>query len=89
MTIGTPGFMSPEQLTGASIGPASDVFALGAVLAYTAAGVGPFGTGTPHALHFRAVYEQPDLDALPPGLREIVAACLAKEPHRRPTGCTA
>jgi outer membrane protein assembly factor BamB/serine/threonine protein kinase len=85
MTIGTPGFMSPEQLTGKPIGPASDVFALGAVLAYTAAGVGPFGTGTPHALHFRAVYEQPDLDALPSGLRDIVAACLAKEPEQRPT----
>lgn len=85
MTIGTPGFMSPEQLTGKPIGPASDVFALGAVLAYTAAGVGPFGTGTPHALHFRAVYEQPDLDALPSGLRALVAACLAKEPEQRPT----
>lgn len=61
MTIGTPGFMSPEQLTGQPVGPASDIFALGAVLAYTATGVGPFGTGTPHALHFRAVYEQPNL----------------------------
>ncbi|MFF8713089.1 PQQ-binding-like beta-propeller repeat protein [Streptomyces sp. NPDC015184] len=85
MTIGTPGFMSPEQLTGRPVGPASDVFALGAVLAYTAAGIGPFGTGTPHALHFRAVYEEPDLDALPPELRRIVAACLAKEPDQRPT----
>ncbi|MFF4079414.1 PQQ-binding-like beta-propeller repeat protein [Streptomyces sp. NPDC001777] len=85
MTIGTPGFMSPEQLTGRSVGPASDVFALGAVLAHTAVGIGPFGTGTPHALHFRAVYEEPDLDALPPELRGIVAACLAKEPDRRPT----
>lgn len=84
MTIGTPGFMSPEQLTGTTVGPASDVFSLGAVLAYTAAGVGPFGTGTPHALHFRAVYEQPDLEALPQDLRGIVAACLAKEPGRRP-----
>ncbi|MFE7620883.1 PQQ-binding-like beta-propeller repeat protein [Streptomyces sp. NPDC057496] len=85
MTIGTPGFMSPEQLTGRSVGPASDVFALGAVLAHTATGTGPFGTGTPHALHFRAVYEEPDLDALPPELRRIVAACLAKEPDQRPT----
>ncbi|WP_327708045.1 PQQ-binding-like beta-propeller repeat protein [Streptomyces sp. NBC_00464] len=85
MTIGTPGFMSPEQLTGRPVGPASDVFALGAVLAYTAAGIGPFGTGTPHALHFRAVYEEPDLDALPPELRRIVAACLAKEPDQRPS----
>ncbi|MFJ6433620.1 PQQ-binding-like beta-propeller repeat protein [Streptomyces sp. NPDC091416] len=84
-TIGTPGFMSPEQLTGRPVGPASDVFALGAVLAHTAAGIGPFGTGTPHALHFRAVYEEPDLDALAPQLRRIVAACLAKEPDQRPT----
>ncbi|MFJ9141402.1 MULTISPECIES: serine/threonine-protein kinase [Streptomyces] len=83
-TIGTPGFMSPEQLTGRPVGPPSDVFALGAVLAYTAVGVGPFGTGTPHALHFRAVYEEPDLDALPLELRRTVAACLAKEPDQRP-----
>ncbi|WP_329395269.1 serine/threonine-protein kinase [Streptomyces melanogenes] len=85
MTIGTPGFMSPEQLTGEPVGPASDVFALGALLAYTATGVGPFGTGTPHALHFRAVYEQPSLDSLSPELRPVVAACLAKEPDQRPT----
>ncbi|WP_257581903.1 serine/threonine-protein kinase [Streptomyces sp. TLI_146] len=85
MTIGTPGFMSPEQLTGRAVGPASDVFALGALLAYTATGVGPFGSGTPHALHFRAVYEQPSLDTLSPELRPVVAACLAKEPDERPT----
>ncbi|MFC0842756.1 serine/threonine-protein kinase [Streptomyces noboritoensis] len=85
MTIGTPGFMSPEQLTGRPVGPASDVFALGALLAYTATGVGPFGTGTAHALHFRAVYEQPGLDSLSPELRPVVSACLAKEPDERPT----
>ncbi|WP_328473440.1 outer membrane protein assembly factor BamB family protein [Streptomyces sp. NBC_00448] len=84
MTIGTPGFMSPEQLTGTPVGPAGDVFALGAVLAFTAAGIGPFGTGTPHALHFRAVYEQPDLSALPAEVRDLVAACLAKRPEDRP-----
>ncbi|MFI6006625.1 serine/threonine-protein kinase [Streptomyces sp. NPDC051366] len=83
--IGTPGFMSPEQLTGRSVGPASDVFSLGALLAYTATGVGPFGTGTPHALHFRAVYEQPDLDRLPAELRPVVTDCLAKQPDHRPT----
>ncbi|MEV6734231.1 MULTISPECIES: protein kinase [unclassified Streptomyces] len=83
--IGTPGFMSPEQLTGRPVGPASDVFSLGALLSYTATGVGPFGTGTPHALHFRAVYEQPDLDRLPAELRPVVTACLAKQPDDRPT----
>ncbi|MFD9902931.1 serine/threonine-protein kinase [Streptomyces sp. NPDC059063] len=84
MVIGTPGFMSPEQLTGRPVGPASDVFALGAVLAYTATGTGPFGSGAPLALHYRAVHEQPDLAPLPPELRAVVAACLAKQPDRRP-----
>ncbi|WP_327171372.1 protein kinase [Streptomyces sp. NBC_01336] len=88
MAIGTPGFMSPEQLTGDPIGPASDVFALGAVLTYTATGVGPFGTGASHALHFRTVYEAPNLELLSPELRPVVAACLDKQPDRRPTVAT-
>ncbi|MFF3327000.1 serine/threonine protein kinase [Streptomyces sp. NPDC002889] len=82
--IGTPGFMSPEQLTGRHVGPASDVFALGAVLAFTASGTGPFGTGSAQGLMFRIVYSEPDLAAVPPGLRPLVARCLAKEPEDRP-----
>ncbi|WP_327267106.1 serine/threonine-protein kinase (plasmid) [Streptomyces sp. NBC_01232] len=88
MRIGTPGFMSPEQLTGQRVSPASDVFSLGAVLTYTATGVGPFGTGTPDALHYRTVHEQPNLDSLAPELRDVVAACLAKKPNQRPTVAT-
>ncbi|WP_307808063.1 protein kinase domain-containing protein [Streptomyces oryzae] len=84
MAIGTPGFMSPEQLTDQDAGPASDVFALSAVLVYTATGTAPFGTGTAHALHYRTVHEPPRLDALPPELREVVSACLAKAPDQRP-----
>ncbi|MGY4997126.1 protein kinase domain-containing protein [Streptomyces sp. 900105245] len=84
-TIGTPGFMSPEQLTDQPVSPASDVFALGAVLAYTGTGTGPFGAGTPHVLHYRAVHEPPSLASLSPALREVVAACLAKDPDQRPT----
>ncbi|MEU1790587.1 serine/threonine-protein kinase [Streptomyces sparsogenes] len=84
MVVGTPGFMAPEQLTGQPVTPATDVFALGAVLAYAATGVGPFGTGSAHALNFRIVYEEPGLAELPsPGL-EIVSRCLAKDPARRP-----
>ncbi|WP_030056662.1 MULTISPECIES: serine/threonine-protein kinase [Streptomyces] len=70
--VGTPGFMAPEQLTGAPVTPATDVFALGAVLAYAATGTGPFGTGSAQALNFRIAYEEPDLSQLPPEL-EIVA----------------
>ncbi|MFW6724232.1 PQQ-binding-like beta-propeller repeat protein [Streptomyces sp. MAR4 CNY-716] len=84
--IGTPGFMSPEQLTGGrNVGPATDVFALGAVLVYTATGNGPFGTGSFQALNYRIVHEQPDLSALPPVLRDVVARCIAKNPEQRPS----
>jgi outer membrane protein assembly factor BamB len=84
-TMGTPGFMSPEQLTGDPVGPESDVFSLGEVLAYTATGTGPFGTGSAHALAYRTVHEQPDLDGIPPELRAVIADCLAKRPGERPT----
>ncbi|MCP9991398.1 PQQ-binding-like beta-propeller repeat protein [Streptomyces albogriseolus] len=55
--IGTPGFIPPEQLRHEESGPAGDVFALGAVLAYAAAGVGPFGRGASHAVNYRVVHE--------------------------------
>ncbi|KAF3468539.1 serine/threonine-protein kinase [Streptomyces sp. Tu 3180] len=83
--LGTPGFMAPEQLTGGSVTPATDVFAFGAVLTYVATGTGPFGTGSAQSLNFRIAYEEPRLDQLPgPGL-EIIAHCLAKEPADRPS----
>ena len=43
--VGSPGFMSPEQADGKVVGPPSDVFSLGAVLAFAATGEGPFGSG--------------------------------------------
>ncbi|GAQ62701.1 serine/threonine-protein kinase AfsK [Streptomyces scabiei] len=85
MMVGTPGFMSPEQLTGNPIGPASDVFSLGAVLTFVATGHGPFGIGSAHALHFRAVYEEPELTSVPPGLRDVISGCLVKDPKQRPS----
>ncbi|MFH8442515.1 PQQ-binding-like beta-propeller repeat protein [Streptomyces sp. NPDC018026] len=83
--IGTPGFIPPEQLRHEVSGPAGDVFALGAVLAYAAAGVGPFGGGASHAVNYRVVHEDPDLRALAPALADVVARCLAKDPAHRPT----
>ncbi|MGP4110306.1 outer membrane protein assembly factor BamB family protein [Streptomyces sp. 4N509B] len=83
--VGTPGYMSPEQLTGGTVGPASDVFSLASVLVFAATGTGPFGTGHGHALSFRVVYESPELAGLPPELRAVVEPCLTKDPERRPS----
>ncbi|WP_051108948.1 serine/threonine-protein kinase [Actinomadura flavalba] len=82
-SAGTPGYMAPEQVTGDASGPAADVFALGVVLC-RAAGVAPFGEGPTHALLYRVVHGEPDLDGLPASLRDVVAACLAKDPDARP-----
>ncbi|MFD6555054.1 serine/threonine-protein kinase, partial [Streptomyces sp. NPDC058398] len=82
--VGTPGFMSPEQLTGDAVTAATDVFALGAVLTYAATGTGPFGTGSAQSLNFRIAYEEPRLEGLPGQGLEIVARCLAKDPALRP-----
>ena len=85
VVFGTPGFMSPEQAEGRGADPASDVFALGCVVAYAAAGAGPFGTGTAAAILYRVVHSEPVLDGIPSRLREVIAACLAKDPAARPT----
>ena len=85
MVIGSPGFMSPEQAKGEEVGPASDVFSLGAVLVFAATGVPPFGSGLTAALVFRVVYDPPRLEDVPWQVRPIAERCLAKDPAQRPT----
>jgi serine/threonine protein kinase len=82
---GSPGFMSPEQALGGEIGPASDIFSLGAVLAFATTGRGPFGRGSRPEVAYRLVYGPPDLGGMPAGLRPLVERCLAKDPGQRPT----
>jgi hypothetical protein len=83
--FGTPGYMSPEQAEGRPATPASDVFALGCVIAYAATGAPPFGEGTPASILYRVVHSEAALDRLSPWLRELVAGCLAKDAASRPT----
>ncbi|MDT0270102.1 serine/threonine-protein kinase [Streptomyces sp. DSM 44915] len=84
-TVGSPGFMAPEQVRGQQVTPASDIFCLGSLLAYAATGRTPFGAldSGVHILMFRIAEEEPDLDGLPEALRPLIASCLAKEPERR------
>ncbi|AXK31565.1 serine/threonine protein kinase [Streptomyces armeniacus] len=95
MVAGTPGYLSPEQAEARTgeLGPASDVFSLGCLLAYAATGRPPFGEGTVEALLYRTVHDQPDLEGIGSGpdddagagLRALLRDCLAKEPAARPT----
>ena len=85
LVIGSPGFMSPEQAAGFEVGPPTDIFSLGAVLAFAATGAGPFGTGTTAALLYRVVHGDPSLDRVPAEVRPLIERCLAKDPSQRPT----
>ncbi|MGA4841921.1 protein kinase domain-containing protein [Streptomyces sp. G45] len=84
--MGTPPYMSPEQLTSPrDVGPASDVFSLGSVLAYAATGRGPFDDVSPYETAVRVVEGDARLDGVPAEVRPLIALCLAKHPKERPT----
>ncbi|MEU4834624.1 serine/threonine-protein kinase [Streptosporangium sp. NPDC023615] len=82
--VDVPAYSSPERLRGASPDPAGDLFSWGATLAFAASGRSPFDAGSMSGTVNRIVNDEPDLDALPGDLRGLVAACLAKDPARRP-----
>ncbi len=81
---GTPGFTAPEVLMRNEVGPAADVFALGATIAYAATGRPPFGSGEAATVSYRAVHEPIDLAGVEPELAGLIAACVAKDPVARP-----
>ncbi|MFJ4685109.1 PQQ-binding-like beta-propeller repeat protein [Streptomyces sp. NPDC088789] len=83
--VGTPPFMSPEQFTDARmVGPASDVFSLGALLVYCVTGRGPFDADSPYLTGYRVVHDEPVLDGVTGPLRAVLTRCLAKDPADRP-----
>jgi serine/threonine protein kinase len=86
--IGTPGYMSPEQLDGAEIDPRSDVFGLGVLLYELATGAHPFTGPTPAATIANVYAANPrqlnGLDGrLPPPLDAIVRKCVRRNRGER------
>ncbi|MFE7315963.1 serine/threonine-protein kinase [Streptomyces sp. NPDC057555] len=80
----TPGYGAPEQVLGRRVGPAADVFSLGAVLAFAAAGRPAYTGAEVTAVLYEVVHGNPDLAAVPEGLRYLVTPCFAKDPAARP-----
>jgi serine/threonine protein kinase len=83
MTVGSPGFMAPEQITGQA-GPPADVFSWALTVGYAASGQPPFGTGPTDAIMYRILHDGPNIEAVPAELRTVIEAALAKSPADRP-----
>ncbi|WP_329094632.1 serine/threonine protein kinase [Actinomadura citrea] len=83
--IGTPSYMAPEQVAGATLTEAVDVWAWATTMVFAATGHPPFGDDTVVAVINRVMHEPPSLDGVPADLHRLIAACLVKEPERRPT----
>ncbi|TCJ35900.1 serine/threonine-protein kinase [Parafrankia sp. BMG5.11] len=84
VTVGTPAFMTPEQIIGLPVTPATDLFAWGGLVIYAATGHYPFGTDHVALVGHRVLREPPDTTGLPPALHAAVTAAMHKNPTRRP-----
>ena len=81
---GTPAYVSPEQVEGLPLTPASDVYALGVMVFELLTGEPPFKAGSARELSEQRLYAAPDVARLPIEFREEVAACLSLDPRGRP-----
>ncbi|WP_308168543.1 protein kinase [Nonomuraea sp. NEAU-A123] len=85
MAMGTPSYLAPEQLSGAAVSEAADVFAWGVTMVFAATGKPAFGADSIPVVMNRILNEEPELGAMEGALGELVAACLSKDPSQRPT----
>ncbi|MGW6058218.1 serine/threonine-protein kinase [Streptomyces sp. NPDC055189] len=84
VSVGSPGYMAPEQILGRGVAGSADVFSLGAVLVYAATGSSPFPGDSSASLLYKVVHEEPELGSLDGDLRDLARQCLAKDPAERP-----
>lgn len=83
--VGSPGFMSPEQVVAARSGR-GDIFSFGAMLVYACTGAEAFGEGSPDEKMARIEHGSPRLDGIADeALRELLESCMDRSPSRRPT----
>jgi hypothetical protein len=83
--IGTPAYMAPELISGATASPASDVFAWACVVAFAGTGRTPFDGPTVPSVLYQISHGEPSLDGLDEGLRHLVSRALSKDPAQRPS----
>ncbi len=86
LVVGTTGWMAPEQVNGEKVLPLTDIFCWASVVYFAATGLPPFGEGTPAAVLYRVVVNDPDLSnpRIEPRLRPLLAAAFRKDPRSRP-----
>lgn len=81
---GSPGYVSPEQVTGLPLGPASDIYSLGVMVFELLTGELPFRGGSAQVTARLRLDHAPDISRLPRSFRAEVSACLAVDPALRP-----
>jgi eukaryotic-like serine/threonine-protein kinase len=85
LIVGSPSYMSPEQATGGAITPATDLWALGALLYFAVEGEPPFQAGTALATASAVVHGEPRAQQQPGPLSPILARLFIKDPAGRPS----
>ncbi|WP_405970204.1 serine/threonine protein kinase [Streptomyces sp. NBC_00988] len=83
--LGSPAYMSPEQVKSFRVTAASDVFSLGGTLYFAATGRHPFEGESDYEVLVAVCTRDADLTAVPEPVRSVVADCLRKDPAERPT----
>ncbi|MEO3889388.1 protein kinase [Nonomuraea sp. B5E05] len=83
--LGTPAYMSPEQLAGERVTPASDLFSWGLTMAFAALGRPLFSGSTIAAMAITLRQKEIDLGGIAEPLRSVITSCLIRPPEARPT----
>lgn len=86
--LGTPNYMSPEQIKGHKVDPRADIFALGSVFYELLSGQRPFEGDSLHAVLYRVLQHEPEplhvvAPAIPRAISDVIARAMAKDPALR------